>query len=649
MCFVRLALDAAATKKSMTEHPYLGVIPGVHTRKAHRQISYDKNRADTCTPLDSAAPKVAKSNGPVLAPAVGSHAIAFTVNGVAHTASAGADLDAHTTLASYLREKLNLTGTKIGCNEGGCGACTVMIGRQDSTTGQITTTLANSCLRPLFSLDGAHVITTEGLGSSAKGFGPVQRKIAECNGTQCGYCTPGFTLAMSGLLATAEQPTAEEVETRFQGNLCRCTGYRSIYEAMHTFAATDEHGQPTAEARALCAEAGADIEDLLREGVRSQCALKGCGNSAASRGCAADGKGGCPNVDADGESGCTNLESATEGGHSTAGACCQHGHEARAHAEPCAPPAAVADGASKMAANGVSWIEPTSLDGALEAVKTCVAAGEAYRLVVGSTSPGVAKYYPSVASDAPTSFIHIARLAELTQVQISASEITFGAAVTLSSVIDSLRTALKGDASASRPARKGAELAGGIGPIGEANLQSAIRHLSLVAHYQVRDVASWAGNLLLAKQHPCASVVRTRQLAERPERHVGRASSLQVLPFGRGARLWYRGRHSLGATRDERRGVDDDRARLPRPSVCASRGPRYPQRHFPARELGDDRPRLVQGDEPPRQLARARQRRLPPRAVRRRRRRGRRGLCLADDRLRKRPRRQHLAGPAALP
>ena len=171
---------------AMSTHPLLGVIPGVHTRKAHQPIKYEGSPRST--PMKATdAPPVTKSEPPVMPLPVGG-AITFTINGELQTVQAGSDLDARTTLASYLRETLNLTGTKIGCNEGGCGACTVMVGRQNSSTSQFETTLANACLRPLFSLDGAHVITTEGLGSSAKGFGPVQRKIAECNGTQCGYC-----------------------------------------------------------------------------------------------------------------------------------------------------------------------------------------------------------------------------------------------------------------------------------------------------------------------------------------------------------------------------------------------------------------------------------------------------------------------------
>jgi len=446
----------------MSTHPLLGVIPGIHTRKAHQPIKYEGDPRST--PMKAVdAPPVTKSEPPVM-PLPAGGAITFTINGELQTVQAGSDLDARTTLASYLRETLNLTGTKIGCNEGGCGACTVMIGRQNPSTSQFESTIANACLRPLFSLDGAHVITTEGLGSSAKGFGPVQRKIAECNGTQCGYCTPGFTLAMTGLLAETLTPTLEEVEARFQGNLCRCTGYRSIYEAMHSFAATDAEGQPTPEAKALCSEAIADIEDLLRKGAQN----------CHSRKHPEHEEGGC--------------HSKTHGDEK--GGC--HG---KTHGTSRMNP---------MTANGVTWIETKSLGDAIAEVNECLKRGETYRLVVGSTSTGVIKYYPSVRDkehnidwDNPTTFINIARLPELNKVaalssgagriEFGAGQIEFGAAVTLSTIIE----VLKASAATLGPAEAG-----------RVALESAVRHLMLVAHYQVRDVASWAGNLILAKSHP---------------------------------------------------------------------------------------------------------------------------------------------------
>ena len=159
-----------------------------------------------------------------------------------------------TPLTEYLRSYLYLTGTKIGCAEGGCGACTVLIEKGGKTM------TANACLRPVFSLDGANVTTTEGLGSTNKGYDPIQSKIAECDGSQCGYCSPGFVMAMKGLLTNNPNPDAKTIETQFQGNICRCSGYRPILNAMHsisTHSCVDHKEQVCSHEKVI------DIEDLV--------------------------------------------------------------------------------------------------------------------------------------------------------------------------------------------------------------------------------------------------------------------------------------------------------------------------------------------------------------------------------------------------
>lgn len=98
------------------------------------------------------------------------------------------------TLAEYLREHTRLTGTKLSCSQGGCGACNVMLTTFKAGAPQYSS--VNACLRPIVSLDGCGVTTTEGLGSTEAGLHPVQERIATCNGSQCGYCTPGHVMAM---------------------------------------------------------------------------------------------------------------------------------------------------------------------------------------------------------------------------------------------------------------------------------------------------------------------------------------------------------------------------------------------------------------------------------------------------------------------
>lgn len=148
-----------------------------------------------------------------------------------------ADPDPTTLLVDWLRsDAVGLTGTKLSCGEGGCGACTVMLSRWDGARGRADDTAVNACLRPLVSLDGAMVTTTEGIGSTRETLDPVQFRIAAFNGSQCGYCTPGFVMNMFTFLRGNPRPTEREIEDLFDGHICRCTGFRPILEGMRSFA-----------------------------------------------------------------------------------------------------------------------------------------------------------------------------------------------------------------------------------------------------------------------------------------------------------------------------------------------------------------------------------------------------------------------------
>ena len=141
--------------------------------------------------------------------------------------------DPEITLLEYLRG-IGLTGTKLGCAEGGCGACTVVISQYNPTRRKIYHASANACLAPLVSVDGKHVVTVEGIGD-VKNPHPAQERIAMGNGSQCGFCTPGIVMSLYALLRNHESPTEHEVEEAFDGNLCRCTGYRPILDAAQSF------------------------------------------------------------------------------------------------------------------------------------------------------------------------------------------------------------------------------------------------------------------------------------------------------------------------------------------------------------------------------------------------------------------------------
>jgi len=142
-------------------------------------------------------------------------------------------IDPEITLLEYLRG-IGLTGTKLGCAEGGCGACTVVVSQVNPTTGKLYHASVNACLAPLVSVDGKHVITIEGIGNT-KNPHPAQQRIAMASGSQCGFCTPGIVMSLYALLRNDPEPSEHEVEEAFDGNLCRCTGYRPILDAAQSF------------------------------------------------------------------------------------------------------------------------------------------------------------------------------------------------------------------------------------------------------------------------------------------------------------------------------------------------------------------------------------------------------------------------------
>lgn len=166
-----------------------------------------------------------------------SGSLVLYVNGVQVTVPPHA-LHPRMTLLEFLREQMGLTGAKLSCNQGGCGACTVMLTSWDATSSAWEHRAVNGCLRPVLSCHGMSVTTTEGIGSRDTGFHPVQERIAACNGSQCGFCTPGQVMSLYSLLREkGDAPLSlESIEERFDGNICRCTGYRPIMTAAHTFA-----------------------------------------------------------------------------------------------------------------------------------------------------------------------------------------------------------------------------------------------------------------------------------------------------------------------------------------------------------------------------------------------------------------------------
>jgi xanthine dehydrogenase small subunit len=170
----------------------------------------------------------------VLPPAGGYHLfnrISFWLNGEAVTAEIP---PAQTTL-EYLHEQRTMFGTKCSCNEGDCGACTVVVAR--AVDGRIVYEAVNSCLYTAARLHGKHLITIEGLGTPEM-LHPIQKALLDYHGSQCGYCTPGFVMSLFALFASPGPFTKESILAALEGNLCRCTGYTSILDAADHIAAT---------------------------------------------------------------------------------------------------------------------------------------------------------------------------------------------------------------------------------------------------------------------------------------------------------------------------------------------------------------------------------------------------------------------------
>jgi carbon-monoxide dehydrogenase small subunit len=143
--------------------------------------------------------------------------ITLSVNGQETVAK----VEASSTLAQVLREQLGLTGTKLGCEEGECGACTVLVDGQP----------VNSCIYPAAKASGRHILTVEGLAHDGQ-LHPLQQAFLEHGAVQCGYCTPGLLLSAVALLQRNPHPSEAEIRRAISGNLCRCTGYLKVVRAI---------------------------------------------------------------------------------------------------------------------------------------------------------------------------------------------------------------------------------------------------------------------------------------------------------------------------------------------------------------------------------------------------------------------------------
>jgi carbon-monoxide dehydrogenase small subunit len=146
------------------------------------------------------------------------HPIQFTINGEVHQG----EVEPRMLLSDYLRGEVGLTGTHVGCEHGVCGACTIMLDGKS----------VRSCLMFAVQADGHEIRTVESLSNDPENLHPLQEAFREAHGLQCGFCTPGFLMTLVQFLKENEDPTEEEIREALSGNLCRCTGYQHIVDAV---------------------------------------------------------------------------------------------------------------------------------------------------------------------------------------------------------------------------------------------------------------------------------------------------------------------------------------------------------------------------------------------------------------------------------
>ena len=143
--------------------------------------------------------------------------IQLKVNGDLHSV----EIEPAETLLHVLRERLGLTGTKEGCGEGDCGACTILVDGKS----------VNSCIYPAIQADGCEILTVEGVEKSEK-LSAIQKAFVDYGAVQCGFCSPGMIMATCALLDENKSPTEEEIRRGLSGNICRCTGYQAMVDAV---------------------------------------------------------------------------------------------------------------------------------------------------------------------------------------------------------------------------------------------------------------------------------------------------------------------------------------------------------------------------------------------------------------------------------
>ncbi|KAM1168456.1 hypothetical protein ACFX19_030888 [Malus domestica] len=367
------------------------------------------------------------------------------VNGVRRVLPDGL---AHLTLLEYLRD-LGLTGTKLGCGEGGCGACTVMVSHYNKELKKSFHYAVNACLAPLYSVEGMQVITVEGLGSHKKGLHPIQESLARSHGSQCGFCTPGFIMSIYALLRSSQKPPSEgEIEESLAGNLCRCTGYRPIVDAFRVFAKTND--APYVNTSPLSSEGGEFV--CPSTGKPCSCGLKS-------------------------ESSCTTNESGTHDERYAPVSYSEIDGSTYTDKEFIFPPELLLRKWTYLSLTGFSglkWFRPLRLKQVLELKEKYPDA----KLLVGNTEVGIETRLKKLQYQVLISVTHVPELSKLT---VKDDGIEIGSAVRLSELLKVLRMVIKERAAHETSACK-----------------AFVEQLKWFAGVQIRNVACVGGNICTA-------------------------------------------------------------------------------------------------------------------------------------------------------
>lgn len=347
-------------------------------------------------------------------------------------------------LVTFIRDKVGLKGTKLGCEEGGCGACTVVLTKPEGIVS------VNSCLRPLCANDGMAVTTVEGIGSVKDDLSEEQKRLVGNNGTQCGFCTPGWITNMHALNqaneATGNTSTKREIDAYLDGNICRCTGYRPIVQAFQSFA--DDSSSTTKSGCSGSASASVGCGSGAAGGIKK--------HPCVEFNCSAERIAKCVSQGHDVDNCCGDLEDNFSSGNNkshcaSSKSVCGPGTLSR----PLGKRRAVRDLALVRSydpqpllffnpVSGQRWIRPVSLPqlcAVLRDVAPTPTQAQYVQLVGGNTSIGVTKYLngsgPYNTADKYSTFIDVNQVQEMVVQSFdpASKQLTVGAATSISTLI----------------------------------------------------------------------------------------------------------------------------------------------------------------------------------------------------------------------